>query len=380
MRSSWSRTLVLASVSALGVCTLAASAGAAARVTSAATSLVPKVGTGGPQTGDFTPSGEGAAVDEEFPGEPEDEEGDEGPEPFDGQLPGGISLSKGSGKGTAVSGTAKAKSQPEFQSEFEGLNLFQQRYARGGNQFTVEPPDQALCVGNGYVVEAVNDVINVFNESGQSVLPDNTSTNIVSGFPTDVNHAVDLNSFYGYAPAINRATGVRAQFVTDPSCLYDAATQRFFVVVLTLESLPNGAFTQQNHIDIAVSQTADPTGGWNIYRLERDERRDEHRRCEPRPVSRRLPAHRGRRKRVLRHHQRIPVVLQRLRRRADLRALEGAAGLGRGERVDAAHRHLGPGQRSERRRPDAARVHGLAGAIARNRTRSRRRTAAPSTS
>ena len=130
-------------------------------------------------------------------------------------------------------------------------------------------PDQALCVGNGYVVEAVNDVINVFNTSGQSVLPDNTSTNIVAGFPTDVNHAVDLNSFFGYGPAINRATGIRAQFVTDPSCLYDAATQRFFVVVLTLETVPTtGAFTQQNHIDIAVSQTSNPTGGWNIYRLD----------------------------------------------------------------------------------------------------------------
>ncbi len=45
----------------------------------------------------------------------------------------------------------KAKSNPLFKSGFEGLNLFQQRYARGGNQFTVEPPDQALCVGNGYV-------------------------------------------------------------------------------------------------------------------------------------------------------------------------------------------------------------------------------------
>ena len=54
----------------------------------------------------------------------------------------------------------------------------------------------------------------------------------------DVNHAVDLNSFYGYAPAINRTTGVRAQFVTDPSCIYDAATQRFFLVVLTLETRP----------------------------------------------------------------------------------------------------------------------------------------------
>ena len=30
----------------------------------------------------------------------------------------------------------------------------------------VEPPDQGLCVGNGYIVEAVNDVMNVFNASG----------------------------------------------------------------------------------------------------------------------------------------------------------------------------------------------------------------------
>ena len=116
----------------------------------------------------------------------------------------------------SVTSGKKAKSNPRFNVGFEGLNLFQQRYARGGNQFTVEPPDQGLCVGNGFVVEAVNDVINVFNTSGQSVLADNTSTNIVSGHPTDVNHAVDLNSFYGYAPAIIRATGVRAQSVTEP--------------------------------------------------------------------------------------------------------------------------------------------------------------------
>jgi len=166
-----------------------------------------------------------------------------------------------------VNSGKKAKSNPQFNTGFEGLNLFQQRYARGGNQFTVEPPDQGLCVGNGYVVEAVNDVINVFNTSGQSMLPDNTATNIVSGFPTDVNHAVDLNSFFGYAPAINRSTGARAQFVTDPSCLYDSATQRFFVVVLTLETLSNGSFTGKNHLDLAVSNTSDPTGAWTIYRI-----------------------------------------------------------------------------------------------------------------
>ena len=127
-----------------------------------------------------------------------------------------------------------------------------------------------MCAGNGYVVEAVNDVLNVYSAAtGASVLPDNTATNIVSGFPRNVNHAVDLNSFYGYPPAINRTSGVRGQFVTDPSCLYDAATQRFFVTVLTLEVDPaTGGFTTVNHLDTAVSQTSNPTGGWNIYRVD----------------------------------------------------------------------------------------------------------------
>jgi len=225
---------------------------------------VQRAGTGSPQTGAFTPSGLGDVTQAEFAGEVDSEEG---PVPFDGTIV-DRSLSKGNGKGLPANSTGKAKSNPEFKAGFEGLNLFQQRYARGGNQFTVEPPDQALCVGNGYVLEAVNDVLNIYNESGQSVLPDNTSTNIVSGFPTDVNHAVDLNSFYDYTPAINRTTGVRGPFVTDPSCLYDAATQRFFVVVLTLNTNPNGSFTLVNHLDIAVSQTANPTGGWNIYKID----------------------------------------------------------------------------------------------------------------
>src|SRR5207245_3878341 len=174
--------------------------------------------------------------------------------------------SNGTGKGVSVSSSQKAKSNPQFKAGVEGLNHVQQRYARGGNQFSLEPPDQGLCVGNGYVVEVVNDVFNVYNPSGQSLLPDNTATNIVAGLPRNVNHAVDLNSFFGYAPAINRATGVRGPFVTDPSCLYDTATQRFFLVVLTLNTNPNGSFTHVNHLDIAVSQTANPTRGWNVYR------------------------------------------------------------------------------------------------------------------
>lgn len=32
---------------------------------------------------------------------------------------------------------------------FNSLNVFDQRFANGGNQYTVVPPDQALCVGEG---------------------------------------------------------------------------------------------------------------------------------------------------------------------------------------------------------------------------------------
>jgi hypothetical protein len=202
---------------------------------------------------------------------PSGEESDEGPDPYNGT----ISLSSGTGGGPSVNSGKKAKSNPKFNFGFEGLNHYQQRYTRGGNQFSLEPPDQGLCVGNGYVVEVVNDVFNVYSPAtGASLLPDNTATNVVSGFPRNVNHAVDLNSFFGYAPAVNRSVASGqpnhyGPFVTDPSCLYDIATQRFFLVVLTLEvNSTTGGFTHPNHLDLAVSQTSDPTGGWNIYRID----------------------------------------------------------------------------------------------------------------
>src|SRR5215469_18392583 len=219
-------------------------------------------GTGSPQTGDFTPSGPGDVTQAELPAGDDDE----GPDPYNGT----ISFSTGSGGGPSVSSAKKAKSNPVFNFGFEGLNHYQQRYSRGGNQFSVEPPDQGMCVGNGDVVEVVNDVFNVYSAAtGASLLPDNTASNIVGGFPRNVDNAVDLNSFYGYPPAINRTDGIRGQFVTDPSCMFDTQTQRFFVLALTLETNPNtGAFTTVNHLDLAVSQTSDPTGGWNIYRID----------------------------------------------------------------------------------------------------------------
>jgi len=56
--------------------------------------------------------------------------------------------------------------------------------------------------------------------------------------------------------------------VTDPSCYYDSDTQRWFQVVLTLDvDELTGDFLGSNHIDIAVSNSSDPTGSWVVYRL-----------------------------------------------------------------------------------------------------------------
>lgn len=156
----------------------------------------------------------------------------------------------GSGNATGDGNGTVAGSNPELGASFDGLNHFVNRFGvSGGNQFSLEPPDQGLCAGNGAVLETINDVLAVYN-------PDGT---VKSGPEA-------LNAFYGFPFAINRKTGVRGPFATDPSCLFDTMTQRWFHVMLTLETVPsNGRFTGKNHLDLAVSKTADPSGGWNLY-------------------------------------------------------------------------------------------------------------------
>ena len=160
-------------------------------------------------------------------------------------------IARGHNGGGNLGKALRAKSSPELLAGFDGLNFHDQRYANGGNQFSIEPPDQGLCAGNGFVVESVNDVLAIYSSNG---------TRLVG--------PVDLNTFYHYPAAINRSTGAYGPEITDPSCYYDADTRRWFHVVLTLDRFgTTSSFSGTNHLDIAVSQTADPTGAWNIYRL-----------------------------------------------------------------------------------------------------------------
>jgi len=133
---------------------------------------------------------------------------------------------------------------------WQGLNLFQERFANNGNQFTVDPPDQGLCAGNGFVLETVNTVMRVFHEDGRPAT-----------------QPIDLNTFFGYRAAINRQTGVFGPSLGDPSCYFDPQTQRWFNLVWTFDSLPDGTLTGKQHFDLAVSRTANPLGRWRVYRL-----------------------------------------------------------------------------------------------------------------
>lgn len=160
-------------------------------------------------------------------------------------------IAHGHAGGHSVGHAGRAKANPELLGGFDGLNFHDQRYANGGNQFSVEPPDQGLCAGNGFVMESVNDVLAIYSQSGNELVG-----------------PVDLNTFYGYPAAINRTTGAYGPSITDPSCYYDAGTRRWFQVVLTLDRVgTTSSLAGTNHLDIAVSQTADPTGAWTIYHL-----------------------------------------------------------------------------------------------------------------
>jgi len=87
-------------------------------------------------------TGTGALQDPEFAGgQPED-----GAVPYDGQIVDRSQSGSGGAGGAAGSGK-KAKSNPTLDLSFNGLNFRQQRTANGGNQFSVEPPDQGMCAG-----------------------------------------------------------------------------------------------------------------------------------------------------------------------------------------------------------------------------------------
>src|SRR6266566_176131 len=138
---------------------------------------------------------------------------------------------------------------------FTGLTHLDQWSAGTGiyadSQFTTEPPDQALAVGSGFVLEAVNAALAVYDQGGR----------LLAG-PTA------FNQFFGLAPEIS-ATGEFGDFVTDPECYFDQQTQRWFITIAQIDVDPiTGNFGPRSHILIAVSKSNDPRGAFNLFRID----------------------------------------------------------------------------------------------------------------
>jgi hypothetical protein len=119
---------------------------------------------------------------------------------------------------------------------FSGLSVVDTANTNG---FVVTPPDQGLCAGNGYVMEAINLAISVYNRTGVQLTT-----------PTSV------NSFFGADPAVT--------FLSDPRCYYDFSTQRWF---LSITNVVNSS-TNRSNLYLAVSQTSDPTQAYTVYSID----------------------------------------------------------------------------------------------------------------
>jgi hypothetical protein len=156
----------------------------------------------------------------------------------------------------SATGSPVVTTNPGF-SGFNGLTHRDQRLAGTGayanTNPSLEPPDQGLAVGNGFLLEAVNLALAVRSTDGR----------LLAG-PTN------LNQFFKRSPAIIRSNPlVFGDFLSDPKCYFDRPTQRWFVTILEIDIDPvTGDFAEHSELLIAVSQTSDPRGGFQLYSID----------------------------------------------------------------------------------------------------------------
>lgn len=122
---------------------------------------------------------------------------------------------------------------------FNGTSSNDSRRTNFNQQF--EPPDQGLCVGNGYVLEPVNSAFRIFKTDGHSLIG-----------PSNVNDLFDQGS---------------TQFTSDPRCYYDPTTNTWFATILFLSGgeVPDGKSSQ---LDIAVNSSGNPENIWTQYQID----------------------------------------------------------------------------------------------------------------
>ncbi|MCA9927417.1 MAG: hypothetical protein KC419_03025 [Anaerolineales bacterium] len=117
---------------------------------------------------------------------------------------------------------------PAASTSFDSLD-YTECCGGGGNV----PPDPELAVGPNHVIAVVNVAFEIYDKSGNSL--------------------VGPTTFASFMASDNNCTGV-----FDPNALYDEEADRYIL----------GIDADGSHYCLAVSQTGDPTGAWNIYSFQ----------------------------------------------------------------------------------------------------------------
>ncbi|MDQ2717304.1 MAG: hypothetical protein M3Z08_20580 [Chloroflexota bacterium] len=120
-------------------------------------------------------------------------------------------------------------------TSFNGVSSLDSAVTNFGAEF--EPPDQGLCVGNGFVVEPVNSAFTIYRTNGA----------VVAG-PFNVNALFNEGL---------------TEFTSDPRCYFDKSTHTWFASILFI-SADNTA----SHFDISVNSSGDPTKAWTVYQID----------------------------------------------------------------------------------------------------------------
>lgn len=134
-----------------------------------------------------------------------------------------------------VSAPSFARQTGRILQNFNGVSSLDSEVTNFGAEF--EPPDQGLCVGNGFVVEPVNSAFTIYRSNGSVVLG-----------PLNVN--VLFNE------------GL-TQFTSDPRCYFDKTTHTWIAIILFIN-----ATNTESRTDIAINRSGDPTTPWTVYHLE----------------------------------------------------------------------------------------------------------------
>lgn len=151
-------------------------------------------------------------------------------------LPRGPRLLHQKGKATSISAASTGvDTQSRLLQNFNGVSSRDSANTNFGAEF--EPPDQGLCVGNGYVVEPVNSAYTIYRTNGT----------VVAG-PFNVNKLFDE----GYR-----------QFTSDPRCYYDKTTNTWFAIILFISSN-----NLHGRTDLAVNTSGDPAKPWTVYHID----------------------------------------------------------------------------------------------------------------